>query len=137
MKVTAEYIIDELEKIYQIHVGNRIPLCLVEYKKKDAKRHQFLIGLTPYDSEGVNLRGYEHVIEERYASTSVQVNSLAYPFEINDVDNFKSVLRGVVDYFGVSIDADDLISHYRINRMKGSIFYMVITVLVFTVLEAR
>jgi hypothetical protein len=96
--------------------------------------NQYIIGVTPADMFSNEISQYEHNMKEKLANVSPYFRCLPWPFYDYEIDELKTTLSELSDYFQANLDIERMIKDLNIKKETGKMYYVVITVVQYPII---
>lgn len=129
MTTTSKEIIEYIEREYpkenQIELKN---LSDLNFETSGKWLNQYIIGVTPKDQFGSGIDHYKYRMKDRLSKVSSHFECLPWPFRDYEVEELKTALSDLSNYFEADLDIPKMIGGLKMRRDNGDLYYLVVTV---------
>ncbi len=127
---TATKIIASIEKKYPVSNQPTISNCSDLNIGSEIKYlNQYIIGLTASNLHSeMTFDKYKHSIKEKLHEISKEVDTWAWSFNGDEINEVRGVMHELSKYYNANLDIEKMISKLNIKKDDGRMFYLAITI---------
>ena len=128
MAYTSKEIIDYINHNYAPSQLGKLRNCSdLNLQAKVNYVYQYIVGVAANDPMGNDIRHYEQYLKDEVGDLADNIiKSLPWSFNVDEIEELKSVLKDLSNYFEADLEIDKMIE--KAKRIKSELYYAVITV---------
>lgn len=135
MAYSSETIIQGVLKHYPEPETIAIKNCTdLNLSEKVGTIHQYILGITEKDKFSGDVHHYENWIKKELSQINANIKCLAWMFEGDEIDELKSALVEVAEYFNSEIDIEKILTQNKIKKNANTSYFLVITVVQYPII---
>src|SRR5688572_24096686 len=96
--------------------------------------NQYIIGVTPSDPLSNDIRHYESRMKQKLESASPYYKCLPWSFYGNEIEEMKTTLKELSEYFEANLDLDLMTKNINIKNDDRKMYFIVITIVQYPII---